>query len=124
MIEKYAALVFIGEVSRCLFDIMATPISAELKSNQSTESVIGKYEINDFILYRFLVCGDTPDRINKLVKTAFTQPSDELDRYVDNFFKRFYSQQFKRQASPDSPKVFEYALSPRGDWRMPSDVKR
>jgi NAD+ synthase (glutamine-hydrolysing) len=124
MIEKYAALVFVGEVSRCLFDIMATPISAELKRNQSTESVIGKYEINDFILYRFLVCGDTQERIGKLVKIAFSLTAEELDHYVENFFKRFYSQQFKRQASPDSPKVFEYALSPRGDWRMPSDVKR
>jgi NAD+ synthase (glutamine-hydrolysing) len=71
-----------------------------------------------------LNCGDTDDRIKYLLGETFELSQKEIDQYVDNFFSRFYSQQFKRTASPDSPKVFESALSPRSDFRMPSDVKR
>ena len=80
--------------------------------------------MNDFILYRFLTCGDTNDRIKFILNKTFDLEQEELNHYVDNFFSRFYSQQFKRTASPDSPKVFDIALSPRSDFRMPSDIKR
>jgi len=124
MVESYAGT-FCDETTRlCLEDILKTPISPELRSDQSTESVLGKYEINDFILHRFLMCGDTEDRICFLLKKAFPMSETVLEGYAKNFFKRFYSQQFKRQASPDSPKVLDYSLSPRSDFRMPSDVKR
>ena len=124
MIKAYADYVFDNETKAVLYDILATPITPELTSNQSTEDIIGKYEINDFILYRFLICGDTNERIKFILNKTFKLSTVELDDYVDNFFKRFYSQQFKRTASPDSPKVFDIALSPRSDFRMPSDVKR
>lgn len=124
MIKAYADFVFNDEIKACLYDILDTPITPELKSGQATESIIGKYEVNDFILYRFLNCGDSKDRIKYLLGYAFDLSKKEIENYVENFFKRFYSQQFKRTASPDSPKVFDYALSPRSDYRIPSDVKR
>jgi NAD+ synthase (glutamine-hydrolysing) len=124
MIEAYSRYAFDESIRHHLDDILKTPISPELKQDQSTESTIGKYEINDYILFRFLVCGDPLPRIEFMVDNAFHLGAVETKKYVDNFAKRFYSQQFKRQASPDSPKVLDYALSPRSDWRMPSDVKR
>jgi len=125
MISMHADHVFDDSLRPILYDILDTPITPELRSNQETEKLIGKYEINDFILYRFLVCGDNEERILFLLSKVFPAlPKEEANSYVVNFFKRFYSQQFKRQASPDSPKVLDYALSPRSDFRMPSDVKR
>ena len=124
MIKAYADYVFDNEVKEILYDILSTPITPELTSNQNTEAIIGKYEINDFILYRFLTCGDTNDRIKFILNKTFDLDKEILDNYVNHFFKRFYSQQFKRTASPDSPKVFDVALSPRSDFRMPSDIKR
>jgi len=124
MIKAYADFIFDGETKTCLYDILDTPITPELAANQNTENIIGKYEINDFILYRFLSCGDDEERICFLLDHTFDLKKDEIDNYVKNFFSRFYSQQFKRTASPDSPKVFDSALSPRSDFRMPSDVKR
>jgi NAD+ synthase (glutamine-hydrolysing) len=124
MIKAYADHIFESDVKDCLYDILDTPITPELANNQETEEIIGKYEINDFILYRFINCGDTDNRIKYLLSRVFELTQEEIDKYVDNFFRRFYSQQFKRTASPDSPKVFESALSPRSDFRMPSDVKR
>jgi NAD+ synthase (glutamine-hydrolysing) len=108
-----------------LDDILHTPISPELSSkNQETEAVIGKYEVNDFILYRFLVCGDDNRRINYLMSYAFKELSEtERQNYITKFFKRFFSQQFKRSAVPDGPKILSISLSPRTDWRMPSDIK-
>lgn len=124
MISSFAEDINDPNIRECLTDILATPISPELKIEQSTEGVLGKYEINDFILYRFLSCGDTEQRINFLLKKAFPLNSKALEEYAANFFKRFYSQQYKRQTSPDSPKIMDYSLSPRSDFRMPSDVKR
>ncbi len=124
MIKAYADFVFKDELLETLYDIIDTPITPELASKQSTEAIIGKYEVNDFILYRFLNCGDTDERIRFLLGQAFSLTEEEITQYVDNFFKRFFSQQFKRTASPDSPKVFDSALSPRSDFRIPSDVKR
>jgi NAD+ synthase (glutamine-hydrolysing) len=124
MIESFASTLCDESTRLCLEDILKTPISPELRVDQKTESVLGKYEINDFILNRFLLCGDTEERICFLLKKAFSLPDKELEDYAKNFFKRFFSQQYKRQASPDSPKVLDYSLSPRSDFRMPSDVKR
>jgi len=124
MIKAYADFVYKDEITEILYDIVDTPITPELTSNQSTEQIIGKYEVNDFILYRFLNCGDDEARIKYLLDKTFDLTQKEIDEYVRNFFQRFYSQQFKRTASPDSPKVFDFGLSPRSDWRMPSDVKR
>lgn len=124
MIENFAKYKY-PELSDCLMDIVNMPISPELTgSDQQTEASIGKYEINDFILYRFLSCGDDMDRICKLIESAFSLGNEEAKGYVNNFFRRFYSQQFKRQALPDGPKVLDISLAPRGDFRMPSDVRR
>jgi len=124
MIKAYADNKYDGEIRNVLYDILETPISPELKSSQETEDIIGKYEINDFILYRYMVAGDTADRIKYLLVIAFDIESSEASDYVDNFFTRFFSQQFKRAASPDSPKVFDFALSPRSDFKIVSDIKR
>lgn len=124
MIKAYADHMFDASIKTCLYDILDTPITPELASNQETEQLIGKYEINDFILYRFLNCGDTSDRIRFLLSKTFQLDEEKTNEYVDNFFRRFYAQQFKRTASPDSPKVFDMGLSPRSDYRMPSDIKR
>ncbi|MBN2540785.1 MAG: NAD(+) synthase [Bacilli bacterium] len=124
MIKSYADYVFEGDVREILYDIIDTPITPELADKQSTEDIIGKYEVNDFILYRFLNCGDDEERIKFLLSHSFDLDKASIDHYVDQFFQRFYSQQFKRTASPDSPKVFDSALSPRSDYRIPSDIKR
>lgn len=122
---KYYALVKFENIKDILLDIIDTPISPELSDvGQKTEDSVGKYEINDYILYRYLTCGDSEDRIKYLLKKAFNMPSEEANKYVDNFFHRFFSQQFKRQALPDSPKILDVSLAPRSDYRMPSDVKR
>ncbi len=124
MIRQYAKQVFSKDVRVLLKDIIDTPISPELKEDQETETQIGRYDINDFILYRFLVCGDTKARMIDLVIAAFELSTKEAQVYVEKFLRRFYSQQFKRQASPDSPKVLDISLSPRTDFRMPSDIGR
>lgn len=122
---KYYALTKHNQIKDILFDIIDTPISPELSDkNQKTEDFIGKYEVNDYILYRFLACGDDENRISYLVSKAFNYSLEEANTATNNFFKRFYTAQFKRQALPDGPKVLDISLSPRSDWRMPSDVKR
>ncbi len=124
MIENYANNKF-STIKETLYDIIDTPISPELSgSDQKTEDAIGKYEINDFIMYRFLVCGDCEERIAYLLKKAFNINEIEANEFVKKFFFRFFTQQFKRQALPDGPKILEVALSSRTDFRMPSDVKR
>lgn len=124
MITNYAKYKYTF-IKDTLDDIVATPISPELSgSDQHTEDAIGKYEINDFILNRFLSCGDDYDRIIYIVEEVFKMNMEVATSYVKNFFKRFYSQQFKRQALPDGPKIIDISLAPRSDFRMPSDVKR
>ena len=125
MLKAYADYKYIdSDLKAIIYDIIDTPITPELKSSQETEDIIGKYEINDFILYRYMVAGDTAERIKYLLYIAFGLSENEANAYTDNFFKRFFQQAFKRTASPDSPKVFDFALSPRSDFRLPSDVKR
>ena len=115
-----------------LLDIVDTPISPELipadengNIKQKTEDLVGPYEIHDFFLYYMLRFGFTPERIYLLARHAFTdeQYSDEtIKHWLSTFMRRFFSQQFKRSCLPDGPKVGSVCLSPRGDWRMPSDA--
>lgn len=107
-----------------LKDILDMPISPELLDNQATENSIGSYMINDFILFHHLVEGHNEEIIKWFVKETFGLDQKEADLYVTRFMKRFYTQQFKRQTLPEGPKVIELSLSPRGQFRMPSDVNR
>lgn len=119
-------------VRRCLLDIIDTPISPELipaesdgTIKQKTEDLVGPYELHDFFLYYTLRFGFTPERIYLLTRHAFSpeQYTDEvIKHWLSTFFRRFFNQQFKRSCLPDGPKVGSVCLSPRGDWRMPSDA--
>lgn len=107
-----------------LEDIVGTPISPELTDNdQNTESIIGKYEINDFIMHRFLVCGDKEDRIIMLLNKTFDLSKEEASSYTTNFYNRFFSQQYKRSTMPDAPKIVTLSLSSRGSYKMVGDMK-
>lgn len=114
-----------------LEDIADTPISPELlpaddndNITQKTEDLVGPYELHDFFLYYFLRHGFSPKKILLLAKTAFGEEYDEatIAKWLKTFLRRFFSQQFKRSCLPDGPKVGSCSLSPRGDWRMPSDA--
>ena len=122
MIYNYAINKFGDGVKKTLLSILDTPITPELTSNQKTEEEIGKYLVNDFIIHRVLRYGDEEERIMWLLKIVFELTQEESELYTRNFFKRFYSQQFKRQALPDSPKILDVSVSPRGDLRLPSDI--
>jgi NAD+ synthase (glutamine-hydrolysing) len=122
MIYNYAINKFNEVVKSTLLSIIDTPITPELASNQKTEDTIGKYMVNDFIIHRVLRYGDEADRINWLLGIVFDFDNEESLKYTNAFFKRFYSQQFKRQALPDSPKILDVSVSPRGDLRLPSDI--
>ena len=119
------------KVAEALRDIVETPISPELtpadkegKIQQKTEDFVGPYELNDFFLYYFLRHGFQPSKIFFLAKHAFEgKYSDaEIKKWLYNFVVRFFQNQFKRSCLPDGPKVGTVSLSPRGDWRMPSDA--
>ncbi|MCR5606673.1 MAG: NAD(+) synthase [Treponema sp.] len=119
------------EEARVLKDILDTPVSPELlppEENgniaQKTEDLVGPYELHDFFMYYMLRFGFSPKKIFFLAKTAFDkQYSDEIIlKWLKNFYKRFFNQQFKRSCMPDGAKVGTISLSPRGDWRMPSDA--
>ncbi|QVK19963.1 NAD(+) synthase [Mycoplasmatota bacterium] len=112
MVKEYAN--YLPEVKDCLIDIVNTPISPELLPDQVTEDTIGSYEINDFIMYRYLKFGDSIERIK-----TFLPDSEEI---VDNFFRRFYKNQFKRNTMPEGPKVIFTSLSSHSDFRIASDV--
>ena len=114
-----------------LEDIAATPISPELlpadeddNITQKTEDLVGPYELHDFFLYYFLRFGFSPRKIEFLARTAFAGSYDEdtIRRWLRTFLRRFFQQQFKRSCLPDGPKVGSCSLSPRGDWRMPTDA--
>ncbi len=122
---------FEGETRRTLLDIVATEISPELRpvgegaKPQSTEAAIGPYELVDFFLYHFLRWGATPEKILFLAsQTKFDRPytPDEMRKWLTVFLRRFFANQFKRSCLPDGPKVGTVSVSPRGDWRMPSDA--
>lgn len=99
------------------------PLSADGQISQSTEAAIGKYDLHDFILYHFVRNGFEKEKILALAGIAFPRISREtIEKTVETFFRRFFSQQFKRSCMPDGPKIGSVSLSPRGDWRMPSDA--
>lgn len=113
-----------------LRDVLATPVSPELlpakdgEIAQKTEDIVGPYDLHDFFLYHFVRYGEAPDKILRKAKAAFAGEHDDetIEKWLDTFMRRFRTQQFKRSALPDGPKVGSVALSPRGDWKMPSDV--
>jgi NAD+ synthase (glutamine-hydrolysing) len=122
---------FSGEVSALLRDIVDTPISPELlplandqSLLQKTEDSIGPYELHDFFLFHAIRNHSRPAKVFLLAKQAFKGKYDpaEIKRVLRIFYARFFASQFKRSAMPDGPKVGTVALSPRGDWRMPSDA--
>lgn len=111
-------------LGQVLKQILDAPITPELLENQDTEKSIGRYDVNDFILYHHLEQGADEKKITWLIQKAFEFDETEAKHYVNRFFKRFYTQQFKRQTLPEGPKILGISLSPRGQYRMPSDVKK
>ena len=115
-----------------LYDILDTPVSPELlptdesgtEMTQKTEDLVGPYELHDFFLYYGIRWGFEPSKVKRLAKYAFEGDySDEvIDKWLKTFYRRFFSQQFKRSCLPDGAKIGSVTLSPRGDWRMPSDA--
>ncbi|MBB5021259.1 NAD(+) synthase [Desulfurispira natronophila] len=119
------------QMAELLEDIVATPITPELlpraekaECTQKTEDIIGPYELHDFFLYHTIKYGATPSKVCFLARQAFADRYDgeTIERWHQMFVRRFFTQQFKRSCIPDGPKVGTIALSPRGDWRMPSDA--
>jgi NAD+ synthase (glutamine-hydrolysing) len=131
LIEWAAEAEFSGEISTVLRDICATPITPELlpldeegELEQKTEDTIGPYELHDFFLFHTLRFQSPPSKVFVLAQQAFEgqYTGEAILRWLEVFYRRFFSQQYKRSAMPDGPKVGSVALSPRGDWRMPSDA--
>lgn len=128
----------VDESSRStLYDILDTPVSPELipadengNISQKTEELVGPYELHDFFLYNILRFGSRPRKIFMLARRAFDgshegasfYDDDTIKKWLKTFLRRFFAQQFKRSCLPDGPKVGSVSLSPRGDWRMPSDA--
>lgn len=120
-------------VREILMDIIDTPVSPELKPadsegniTQKTEDLVGPYELHDFFLYHIFRFGARPSKVYFLARKAFDGVYDEATilKWLNTFIRRFFAQQFKRSCLPDCPKVGSVSLSPRGDWRMPSDAWR
>jgi NAD+ synthase (glutamine-hydrolysing) len=117
-------------ITSVIDDILATPISPELlphtdgEITQETEAIVGPYELHDFFLYHFIKYGAKPSKIRHLALMAFGDQYDEatVTKWLQVFLRRFFTQQFKRSAIPDGPKVGTISLSPRADWRMASDA--
>jgi hypothetical protein len=115
-----------------LYDILDTPVSPELlptdesgtEMTQKTEDLVGPYELHDFFLYYGIRWGFEPSKVKRLAKYAFEgdYPEEVIDKWLKTFYRRFFSQQFKRSCLPDGAKIGSVTLSPRGDWRMPSDA--
>ena len=118
------------DIEKVLLDIVDTPISPELlppkdgEITQSTEDIVGPYELHDFFLYHMVQRGASPEKIFRLAKMAFAGDYEDktIAKWLNVFVRRFFSQQFKRSCLPDGPKVSEISLSPRGGFTMPSDV--
>ena len=119
------------QLAETLRNVIETPISPELtpadengQIKQKTEDLVGPYELHDFFIYHFLRHGFAPDKILALAIHAFQSSFDEatIRKWLQTFLRRFFAQQFKRSCLPDGPKVGSVSLSPRGDWRMPSDA--
>ena len=131
-IVRYAADTAESETLKtALCDILDTPVSPELLPaqqdgtiSQKTEDIVGPYDLHDFFLYYMVRFGFSPEKIFRLCEYAFAEEFDRetILRWMKVFYRRFFSQQFKRSCLPDGPKVGTVTLSPRGDWRMPSDA--
>ncbi|MEG2782696.1 MAG: NAD(+) synthase [Lachnospiraceae bacterium] len=130
LVSHYADTCMEDSLERVLRDILDTPVSPELlppedgKMMQITEDLVGPYELHDFYLYYMLRFGYEPSKIYRLAKVTFEGVYEDVVilKWLDTFYRRFFGQQFKRSCLPDGPKVGSIGLSPRGDWRMPSDA--
>lgn len=130
LVSYYAETCKKDELRAVLKDVLDTPVSPELLPpvdgviSQKTEDLVGPYELHDFFLYYMLRCGFSPAKIFRIAKLTFdSKYSDEIIlKWLKTFYRRFFSQQFKRSCLPDGPKVGSVAVSPRGDLRMPSDA--
>ena len=130
MVRDYAESCGVAALKETLLDILGTPVSPELlppdegEIAQKTESIIGPYELHDFFLYYVVRWGFAPAKVFALACYAFegTYARGEILQWLKVFYHRFFAQQFKRSCLPDGPKVGSVSLSPRGDWRMPSDA--
>jgi NAD+ synthase (glutamine-hydrolysing) len=130
-IVSYVASTMEGDAKTSLLDIVDTPVSPELlpadkdgKIAQKTEEIVGPYDLHDFFLYYIVGKRFAPTKVFRLACTAFEGEFDKatIHKWLRSFYRRFFMQQFKRSCVPDGPKVGSVALSPRGDWRMPSDA--
>lgn len=132
LVKYYADTCDNDELKRALIDVLDTPVSPELlppkdgEISQKTESLVGPYDLHDFFLYYMLRYGFSPKKIYRMACKSYKSDysSDIILKWEKEFYKRFFSQQFKRSCLPDGPKVGSIALSPRGDLRMPSDACR
>lgn len=130
LVRYYADTCGDAKLTEVLLDVLDTPVSPELlppedgQISQKTEDLVGPYELHDFYLYQVLRYGFSPAKVYRLAKIAFEGSYDEatIYKWLKTFYRRFFSQQFKRSCIPDGPKVGTIALSPRGDLRMPSDA--
>lgn len=130
LVRYYADTCGDALLEKTLLDVLDTPVSPELlppedgKISQKTEDIVGPYELHDFFLYYVMRLGFTPAKIYRLAKIAFAGTYEDVFilKWLKTFYRRFFAQQFKRSCLPDGPKVGSVAVSPRGDWRMPSDA--
>ena len=130
LVRYYADTCGDDRLAGVLLDVLDTPVSPELlppedgKISQKTEDLVGPYELHDFYLYQVLRYGSSPAKVYRLAKLAFDGRYEQevILKWLKVFYRRFFSQQFKRSCVPDGPKVGTVALSPRGDLRMPSDA--
>ena len=127
----YVSTLYKGQkLEAILQDVLSTPVSHELlpqeddKIIQKTEDIVGPYELHDFFIYHMVRFGDEPRKLFRKTQLAFSNQYDKktIKKWLRLFYWRFFTQQFKRSCIPDGPKVGSVALSPRGDWRMPSDA--
>lgn len=130
LVKYYADECSSEKLKNVLYDVLDTPVSPELLPpengtiSQKTEELVGPYELHDFFLYHLVRLGQEPKKIYRLARIAFGKEYDDdtIKKWLKTFLRRFFAQQFKRSCLPDGPKVGTVALSPRGDWRMPSDA--
>ena len=130
LVKYYADTCRDKELSAVLLDVLDTPVSPELLPPedgviaQKTEDLVGPYELHDFFLYYMLRAGFSPSKIYRVARKTFAGKYEDavILKWLKNFYRRFFAQQFKRSCLPDGPKVGSVAVSPRGDLRMPSDA--
>ena len=130
LVHYYADTCEDQELKEVLYDVLDTPVSPELlppkdgEIAQKTEDLVGPYELHDYFLYYLLRFGFEPGKIYRMALKSFEGVYDvkTVHTWLRTFYRRFFAQQFKRSCLPDGPKVGSVTLSPRGDWRMPSDA--